>query len=223
MSDRSTESLLRELSRDLEPVRPIPRLHRVALGAVGALVGVLALHALVGGGLPGLVPGVAWGDGAYWVVLIGLTLVAAGPLGTALTGAVPGRESAARSGRVVALLGAGLLGSGGVWWLVASGAPEPAWPLASSLGCAGRAAGLALAPGAVLGLFLGRAMARRPLVRATWASVGAVALGAIVVHTTCPDGGTLHVPLGHCVAPWLAALVLAFPLSLVARRVARSV
>lgn len=216
MSDR-TESLLRDLACDLAPVRPIPPLRAPALLAVGALAVGVSVQVMAGGRAPGFAPGVAWSDAAHLVLFVGLGLAGLGCLSAALAGAVPGRERLARAGRMLAWFAAGLVAAGSVAWIRASGAPESGLPISSSLGCAGRAALLGIVPGVILGLFLGRALPRRPWILAIWAAVAALALGALVVHASCANGGALHVPLGHGVVPGLLALALALPLGVLAR------
>lgn len=211
--ERSSESLARDLARDAEPVRPMPRL-RVLLVGVGAAFGVAVLvSAALGQPLPVLAPGVHWGDPAFLMVLVGLLLSAAGAVPGSLAGAVPGRERAARLGRRVALAGACVASAGGVWAVMRADSLAEALPLGSSLGCAGRASALGLVPALFLCVLLSRAYERRPLAGAALASLGALALGALVVHASCADGGPLHVLLGHWVTPFAAALLLALPLS----------
>jgi len=45
-----------------------------------------------------------------------------------------------------------------------------------------------------------------------------LALGAWVIHASCTDGGALHVAIGHVAGPLGLALMLALPLSWLARR-----
>ena len=52
-------------------------------------------------------------------------------------------------------------------------------------------------------------------------AVGAVALGAVVVHATCGAEGGLHMLLGHSLAPVWAALLLATPAGSVIRLLQR--
>ena len=110
---------------------------------------------------------------------------------------------------------------GGAWGIWAGATPGPAAPLVASLGCAVHATALGLAPGLLLGLFLGRVFAPRPLAQAVFAAGGAVALGSVVVHATCAAGGAVHMTAGHFAAPLLVSQLLALPLAWWIRRVAQ--
>ena len=219
MTERTTEVLLRDLATGLAPVQPIPRLGVVAAAAVAAGAAGVAGHALFGGAVPGLVPGVPWGQGVFLLVLLGLACVAGGAVAAALAGAVPGREADARRGRVAAGVGLAVTAAGGAWGVLAGATPEP--PVAASFGCTVHATALGLAPGLVLGFFLGRAFTPRPLAQAVFAAAGAVALGSVIVHATCAAGGALHMTVGHFAAPLLASQLLALPLAGLLRRVAQ--
>ena len=222
MSDRPTESLLRELTRDLEPVRRVARLRHAALGAVAVWALAVAAQAAWSGPLPFRVPGIAWGDPAFLAVLAGLIAAASGAVTAALAGAVPGREFAARRGRAVALLGVLVASLGGVGAGLRAELTAAQGALESGLLCTGRASALALVPAVFLCVTLARAYERRPLWGASYASLGAMALGALAVHTSCNAAGPLHLLLGHSLTPFAVALVLALPLSVVLRRVSRS-
>jgi hypothetical protein len=210
--------LIRQLVQGLEPVRPIPRLRWLVAGALAAFAAGLALQGLLGGPLPGGVAGVAWGAPAHLLVLTGLLLASGGCIVAALAGAVPGREAAARGGRRVALAGALLASAAGLGALLGAGASEQTFALRPSLWCAGRSGLLGLTPALFLCAFLARAVAHRPFLGAGFACVGAVVLGVAAVHASCPDGGALHVLVGHGVSPFALALVLALPFGGVVRR-----
>jgi hypothetical protein len=218
MHREGTETLLRELARDLAPVRPIARLRTVVVAVVGAWLLVVAVHGLLGGPLPVLDGTISWRDSAFLTVFAGLVLTAAGAVVTALAGAVPGREGAARTGRGLALIGIVLATGGGLWAVVAGGGIGSGLPLASSLRCMSRATALGLLPAAVICAFLARTFDRRPWLGAACAAAGAVSLGALAVHASCTHGGALHVLLGHSFAPFGGALLLALPLGAAVRR-----
>ncbi len=218
MTERSSESLIEGLARELEPVRPIPRLRTVALSVLGVFAAVLGVYALLGGVLPLGASGVPWSDPVFLCVLAGLASTAGGGILAALAGAVPDREAEARRGRLVLAVGVLLVAAGALAGLLRADALEPALPIASSLQCGGRATVLGLVPALVVCVFLARAYERRPLLGAGAAALGALALGAVAVHTTCSGGGPLHLLIGHGLTPFAAALVLALPLSLLVRR-----
>lgn len=222
MSDGSTERLLDELARDLSPVRRLPPLRVPLAGSLAALVLAVMLSAGFGAALPGRVSGVPWGRPPYLLLLVALLVTSGGALLAAVAHAVPGREAAARWGGWIAAAGGAALLGGAIWWLVDAVPHEASLPLASSLGCTLHAAGLGLAPGAVIGGFLARALDPGRLASAALASVGAVGLGAAAVHAGCADGGALHVVLGHCAAPFLVGLALGLPLAVWLRGATRA-
>lgn len=217
MSARSPEEQIRELARDLTPVRPVPALRSV-LG-VAAVLGLAAPAAywLLGG--PGLRPGGAVASGfPYLATLAGLALVAFGALGAGLAAAVPGREASRRLGARVAAAGFVLAVAGGIWGLVSGDPPT----LGNWLSCVGRALALGAAPTLLGCAFIVYAAVRRPGSGAALALAGGVALGAAAVHATCPSDSPMHWLLAHSLAPLVAILVLTAPLAaLLARRTRR--
>jgi hypothetical protein len=212
VSERRTESLLRELVDGLEPVRPVPTVR----GLVLAVVGAFAVAAALNGIWPGLTfaPPPAWRSLPFLALLAGLATAAAGSLRAVATGAIPGREAAARSGRRVAVAGALLATAGGVAGVAAADDVMAHFPLGVTVACACRASLLAVLPAAVLCVYLTRAFERRPRVGAAFACLGAAALGAAWVHATCPLLEPLHGLLGHWVGPAGVGLLLALPVSL---------
>jgi hypothetical protein len=218
VSEGSTEQLVRDLARDVTPVRPIPRLRSVMTGVVAAWA--IAVAGLLIDTAPSLdfVRGAAWGDPRFVAVLTGLGLIAVGATLAALAGAVPGRENVASACGGVALLGIALAAGGGLWAVVTVGVSPGEPALASGLACMSRAGVLALIPVGVASLFLARGFAQHPLVSAGFAVTGTVALGGLVVHVGCRVGGALHVLLSHALAPLLLGFALAIPIGLLVRR-----
>ena len=208
MPDR-TEALLRQLARELSPVRRLPRLRTAGLALAGAFALGLALQAGLAG--PLRVAGVPWGEVPFRLLLVALVVGGSGAVLAALAGAVPGRESAARLGRWLAGAGLamGLLGA-----LLGWGHPvDAAVPVAAGLRCAFRACLLGLVPAALVAGFLARALVRHPRRGAGLAFAGVVALGAAAVHASCGVGGAPHALLGHVAAPLAAGLLLSLPLA----------
>jgi hypothetical protein len=210
--------MLRELARDLKPVRPIPRLRTVAAGVLAVWLLALVVDWILGGALPRLGAGGPWSGAAFLTVLVGLAVTAVGATLRALAGAVPGREGEARAGLGLALLGLILVAGGGAWAVSTAGDPAAGDPLWTGFSCVRRATVLGIPPALVACLFLARTLARRPQLGAACALAGSVALGAIAVHTSCTHEGALHMLLGHALAPFAVALVLAFPLAALVRR-----
>lgn len=221
MSPRTVEEQIRELSRDLAPVRPIPPLRWVLGGAVAlGLVAPFAAHWLLGG--PGVRPGgIAVASLPYLATLAGLALVAFGALGAALAVAVPGREAAARLAARMAIAAAAIAVVGGLWGIVAADglAGER---ITDCLSCIGRSLALGSGPVLLVCAFVVYAAVRRPGTGTAWALAGGVALGAAAVHATCPSESPLHWLVAHTLAPAAAILLLTAPLAtLLARRVRR--
>lgn len=216
MSERSTETLLQELARDLRPVRTVPRLRAAALATVGAWGLVAAAHAALEGRLPPL-PG-PWQDATSLGVLAGLVLAASGGVTAALAGAIPGRERPERLGAATLVLGLGFaLASAAIALISRPGATD--FSASAYLACIGHAALLGVVPLAVLCVFLARALASRPWRGACAAALGGLALGGLAVHVSCTaGGGALHLLLGHALGPTLVALSLALPAALLIRR-----
>jgi hypothetical protein len=208
MSDRSTESLLRDLSAELAPVRPVPRLGVVFGALIAAFAVAIGASSALGLPVPGLASGVPWRSAAYLGLLAGLGALAFGGLVAGLAGAVPGRDAALRGGRASAWIGAGLCAGASVAWCLEPGAFDTQVPLGASLLCLARATGLALLPALVACVAIARAFDVRRRAGAVWACVGAVSLGALAVHASCRAGGASHVLLGHLVEPLVLAVLL---------------
>jgi hypothetical protein len=213
MSARTAEEQIHELARNLVPVRPIPPL-RLVLGAAIALglAAPIAAHWLLGG--PGLRPGEGSVSSApYLATLAGLVLVSIGALGTALAGAVPGREAASRVGGWMATCGIVLATAGGLWGVFTGDGLAAGDRITDCLSCIARGLTLSVAPVLLAIAFTVYAAARRPGVGTAVALAGGVALGSAAVHVTCPSDSPLHWLLAHSLAPVVAVLVLAAPLA----------
>ena len=213
MSGRVTEDRIRELARDLAPVKPIPRLRVV--GAVVLVTWALAFVAdeLLGGRALRPAADPAWASPSYLAALLGIALAALGATGAALASAVPGREGTARIGLRVTALGLALALAG--WILgVSGGAGDHAGESAGAvLSCAGRALALGVVPALLACGFAARAALRRPVLAAGMALAGGVALGAVAVHASCPSNSPLHQLVAHTLAPVAAAALFTAPLA----------
>ncbi len=156
-------------------------------------------------------------DLGFSAALAGLVLVGVGGVLAGLAAAVPGRELLWRVG--LGLGGVGVLIPGGVAALLLANGVAPAEPpLRSDAACLATSYLLALpAAVAVLG-FVVRGAAARPGLAELVAASGAVAVGAVVLHLTCPYDGLRHVLLAHALAPVSGGLLLGAPLSWAVRR-----
>lgn len=220
MTPERSEELIQELARDLEPVKPIPRL-RFAIAALlvlWAAVGALALFAL--GPRPHLLGALTAWRGVGWV-FVGLGLAGVGGLAAALALAVPGREAAARAGLALALLGLGLAGGLGGFFLSHGGSLGPRAPVAVDFHCLAAACLIGLAPALGIVAFAARAAPFRPRLLAAVAAAGAAALGALVAEAACPYTDLTHVLVAHVLAPAVGAVLLTLPLLRILRGLSR--
>jgi len=211
-SDR-TESLIASLQRDLQPVRPVPRLRThlgVFLAAVVLLAGfVMALLAPRPDALTLL------GQiGPFAAIGGGLAMATLGAALASLASARPGREWVALTASFAA--SATLAVSAGAAALMlfdaapATSMPEPA---GQDLHCALIAIALAVPPALLLARLAGAAAPQRPGWTGLLAALGATTLGALAVHLTCATPDRWHWLTSHALAPVAGAALLALPLA----------
>ena len=221
MSGRTTEQLLHELSQNLPPVRPIPRIRSVLAVVLAAWLGAIALDWRYGLLREGAFGALAGADARFVATLAKLALVAVGAMLASLTSAVPGRESDTRLCTAAAFTGVGLAAGGGLWAVVAAAGSESDTAAGAFL-CLSHATALGFLPVLMAALFLARGVAHRPRIGAGLAACGAVALGALVIHASCRAGGALHMLLGHALAPLFLGFALAIPLAALIRHWGRA-
>ncbi len=222
MSEPRSLDLIRELARDLEPVRPIAPLRRALAGVVLVWLAAAATALAAAGVQPQLFAGLSAKPGVA-AVLAGLAVAGLGGLVASLALAVPGREDAARRG--LAIGAAGLAVAAGVGMLLFStspGADAASWAGGRDhLACLVFATAVGALPAAGVVLFAARAAAARPLVLVLAAAAGAAALGAVAAKVSCARVDYAHLVVGHVLAPVVAALALALPLLFALRRLHR--
>ncbi|UCE85918.1 MAG: DUF1109 family protein [Deltaproteobacteria bacterium] len=206
-----TRRFIRALAADLRPVRPIPRLGSVALGAslVWLAVGLAALA------VRGLRPQL-WAalteHPALGAILVGLALVAVGGIGAGLAAGVPGRDVAVRGSLVAGALGVLLsVGVGGVLSMRGGAPLVPAPAVSADVSCLAVALLLSLPPARVALWFVARSAPHRRLLAGLFLATGSVALGAVVVHLSCDGIHPRHLILSHALAPVAGALLLTLP------------
>jgi hypothetical protein len=201
---RSTEELVARLAAELAPVRPVLRLRHQAL-AVAA--GFAASAAGVGVWL-GLDPVAALGRGAISATLAGaLALVGVGGVALGLAARIPGRERISRVA-AAAICAGGVTAAALALAHAASGAESGALApaLAQSGHCAARSLLLAI-PSGLLALALARRGAPwRTAATGLGLAAGAVSLGALLVHLSCPSPSAWHWLCAHALLPWLAGV-----------------
>lgn len=215
-----SEGLIRELARDLRPVRPLPPVRRVVAGLLGVWLAVAAVGIALLGWKADL--GALLAQRAVLSVSLGLVVAGLGGLVAAAALGVPGRERLARGALLCG--GAGLAVAAGVGTLLflRSPAVEPGAPLESDLHCLLVACAVGLLPALGVVAFAGRAAPHRPLVLAVAAAAGAVALGTVAAQASCPYADLRHLLMGHALAPALGALLLVLPLLVALHRTERA-
>ena len=208
---QTSKDRVRELVRELRPVRPIPPL-RVGLGAAAATwLGVLVIGSLVGTLAPRPWSHSDWSDPAFLSVLFGLALIAIGSTSAALASAVPGREQASRIGLGIGVLGILLAATSERLWISPSDLLLSRAHLLACLGCLSHATGLGILSALMTCTFVGFGFLRRPSASAALALIGGVALGVIVVHASCEATSHVHQLVSHALAPGIAAAALTVP------------
>ncbi len=211
MSRESTSDLVGRLSRELGPVRRIPRLRQAAGGIALLWLGAGALALALRGVRPDLLEQLQ-PTSAFVVILMGLGLVAVGGVVAALATSVPGRVGAARVSLALGFGGVMLAALGGAILVLREAGPAPlACPLKNDLACFTVACLLALPPALGVLAFVSRGALYRPLITVLVAATGAVALGALLVHVSCPESNPRHIILSHVLAPLGGALLLTLP------------
>lgn len=218
MTDR-TSRLIQTLTRNLQPVRRLPRL-RVAVTLALLIAAVTGASLLAVDGLRADLPSMLRSSMGFSVIVVGLALVALGGVVAALATSVPGREPAARAGLIMGLVGVGLTTVVGSIFLLrgpAAFAPEPSY--LADVNCLSVSCLLSLPPAIGVLAFISRAAPHRLLLTVLAAVTGTVALGALAVHLSCPCVGARHLILGHALAPAMGAMILTVPFHAALRRI----
>ena len=201
------EDLIRELARDLRPVRPVPRLQTALVGLLVGWAVVAALGILLGGLRPDwhALLRSPFGSGG---ILVGLTVTGVCGSAAALAMSVPGRERAARVALAGALAGLAWAAGAGTHLFLASPVLDGPWDRLADLHCLGVAVAVGLLPALGLAALAGRAAPFRPLGLALAAAAACTALGAVAAQASCPYEDVRHLMLGHLLAPGVGALLL---------------
>ncbi len=204
MNEESTTDLIRELSQELEAVRPVPSL-RTALGmaVVGWLAFGSAALALIG------VQSALWENAtthpSFVALFVGLGVAALAATLATVAGSVPGRDAAARAGLAIAL--SAMLLAGGLCLLsLAALGFDDATPAGANAMCLRRAAWLSVVAAVPLVAFSVRGWVARPWIGAVASLVGAGAVASLTVHLSCSLAEPSHLLIGHASMPLLAAL-----------------
>ena len=220
MSSENTTQLIGRLAEDLAPVRRIPRLRQAVLGVIALWLVMGALLLALQGVRPGLLEVLA-PDSGFVVILIGLGLIASGGVLAALATSVPGRETAARVSLALGLGGVVLAGGVGAILVLREAGPVPTpCPFANDVACFAVCCLVSLPPALAVLTFVSRGAPYRPLLAVLAATTGAVALGALLMHVSCPTTSPRHLIVWHALAPLTGALLLTLPFRAALKRVA---
>jgi hypothetical protein len=219
---RAAEELIRELTQDLAPVRPIPRLRRVAGVVLGLSAVAVALAAVLGTAAGLLVPRLP--DPTTAAVLVAHLTLAAGALFVSLASCVPGRGRLEGAGLALATIGAG--GTAGVALLLTRTLALDATArvvAGDALVCTLLATLPALVPAILLVRFAAVGAPARPLRSLGFAAIASLALATVPGHVGCPVPGALHSLLGHLLAPVAGGLLILAAIWPLYRNTGRSV
>jgi len=219
MPSASERQMIDALVEDLRPVRRVGALWTAAAALFGAWLLV-----------------VLWLDGAalasgvwrqtlatqpgFAVTGFGLLLMGVGGSAGALAARVPDRPVLEARALAAAWVGLAVAAGGGAVLAFSAGF-DAGSPVAADGVCMRAALLYGSPPGAYLIVLLLRGWVARPARAAFACALGAVALGALIVHLGCPHTGARHWLLGHALAPVVAAALGTVPLAIVLRRAAR--
>ncbi|MCP4005617.1 MAG: hypothetical protein GY725_15615 [bacterium] len=202
----SSEDLISELAKGLEPVVPLPSLAtmtRRILGLVCVMLGAAFLFEAIAG-IQGIHPELS--ATRFWSIAAHLIL-GAGGLALALATCIPGRNSVERFGWFGVVLGAGLtIAAVAGAHPFATRTPLDANWLSAASTCLLTALVPALVPAALLALYAARGVPRRPLLTLAYGSVAALSFMTIPGHLGCPRADLLHLLISHGFAPLSAGL-----------------
>lgn len=214
MTPSSTEGLIRELARSLEPVTPRPSLVASFAIVAGLVLVEVAYIAFAFGFNPHFKA--MFIDGWFGIAFIGLVVASICGAIAGLSSAEPGRERLRNATAIAAgaALSATVLACGfgilrlGVGYGVA---PTADWS------CFTHTIGFALLPVAGFTWLMMRGWVGQPLVGAALGLVGTGAMAALVSELACAAWGPRHLLLGHAGVPLLVAALGTIPVALLLR------
>jgi len=216
-----TEDRIRELARDLEPVKPIPRLRTVGIGLLVSWGVALVVDVWVGGPMPRSPGDPVFTTPSYLAALAGAVLVAYGATSAALASTVPGRAAAVRLGLRLTLAGVLLAFAGWAFGVTREPVDHYGDELGTIFACGVRSIAIGLVPALLCTAFALHAVLRGALATAALVLAGGAGLGAVAVQMSCASTAPLHQLLAHSLSPLFAVVVLTAPLALLMARFAR--
>ena len=212
---RSTEELVARLAQGLEPVRPVAPLHRQVLG----IAAIWAVSAAVVAAWLGIYPLDVVERGTVSATIAALlALVGFAGLTLGLACRIPGRERLALAAAGGVAVGVGIVFAIG---LALPGSIAQAGPLAQWMDCAGRSLAFAVPSGVLAVVVALRGAPWRPGAAGLGLSLGAVSLGAFLVHLSCPSPSPWHWLMGHALVPLAAGVGIGLLVAWILRRLGR--
>jgi hypothetical protein len=219
MGASSTDSLVREMARDLRQVKRVASLRVSLLFVLGLWGLVLVAFGTLSKLRADLVADLL-SSPAYLSVAAGLVMIAVGGSLAALAAGIPGRDRASRGGAGAALVGL-VLGGVGCGFALASVGLRHGSPMAADLSCFLHSMALAILPVLVVVGVVVRRWVVQPVLAGALSLGSAAAYGALLTQLACQSWGPRHLLLGHLAVPVVLALVGVLPLALLLRRTAR--
>jgi hypothetical protein len=213
---RSSEDLVAELSGALAPVRPIPALRAQALAVAGVWAATGAALLAFAGARPVAV----LARGALSAAIAAdLAMIGAAAVTIGLAARVPGRERTVRAAYAALAAGAAL----GIALLVPLLGTQPGpGVIAHGRRCMDRSFLLALPTAALAAALAVRGAPWHAWASAAGVTLGASALGGLLVHLTCPSPDPWHWLVAHALVPALGGGALGLAAGwLVNRRASR--
>jgi hypothetical protein len=200
MSTRSTEEVVAQLVDGVEPVRRIAAMRWQLLRVAGIWTATAALAAF----WIGIHPLAVFERGARSAgIEIALLSIGFAGLTIALAARIPGRERLAIGASAGIALGLGIIGAAAAGL---SGLDARSGFRCQCIGCGGRSLLLAIPTGLLAMRLALQGAGWRPALTGFGIAIGAVALGALLVHVSCPSPDPWHWLLAHVRLPLLAGI-----------------
>ncbi len=215
----ASDRLISSLVKNLEPVRPLPRLRlafSIILAVWATLLGVVLWVQETEVGVRSL-----FSSRLYFGCFAGLAIASIGATGSALAAGIPGRERVETGGMLLALVGllaaalACLVGMNDLTVMAHAGPPGVDGM------CFRKGALFSLLPAGVILSFLVRGWSAHPFRAAMIALLASGALGALIVQTSCGYIDARHLLISHFSVPIVFAALGVYPLFVILRHLRR--
>jgi hypothetical protein len=212
-----TERLIAALQRDLQPVRPFPRLRVEFVRVLGAGALLACFVVALRGPRPGAFA-LLDQSGPFAMLAAGLVIAVVGGVLALLASARPGRERIVWTAFFVTCATLAASAGAAMLSLLATPAATTSAPLSQDLRCTLLAILLAVPAALLLAGLAGAAAPQRPGWTGLLAALAATAVGGLIVHLTCAAPDPWHWVRSHALAPVASAILLVAPLRWLLRR-----